>query len=392
MFQFGRKTVFTRDIPHELGQAGYIAVYLYANVTEIETDETGKTATRVKVACLGDKQFYVAARHFVLATGGTENARILLLSDRVQPTGLGNRHDLVGRFFNVHPQFHHDRLTPVRRDLFSRARLYDLRSVNQVMVMGRLGLARAVMEKEQLRNLGVMLLPREEEYWSKEKEKANSKRTKPASKPSVLPAGLLRIARSRLQSLGRLVAYLPNVSKTRRRALPEAPLKLTLERGGWSNLPDVDKRYATFEMVSLVEQAPDPANRVMLGLERDPLGARRLELHWRWSESDHKQVLRSRSRIGHELARSGLGTFELVDAEPKHPDSSHHIGTTRMHHDPRFGVVDANCRVHGVANLFVAGSSVFPTGGFANPTLTIVALAARLAEHIKKVCLGFAQD
>ena len=188
------------------------------------------------------------------------------------------------------------------------------------------------------------------------------------------------------------MAYLPNASKTRRRALQEAPLKLTLERGGWSNLPDVDKRYATFEMVSLVEQAPDPANRVMLGLERDPLGARRLELHWRWSESDHKQVLRSRSRIGRESVRSGLGTFELVDAEPKHPDSSHHIGTTRMHHDPRFGVVDANCRVHGVAYLFVAGSSVFPTGGFANPTLTIVALAARLAEHIKKVCLGFAQD
>jgi len=63
----------------------------------------------------------------------------------------------------------------------------------------------------------------------------------------------------------------------------------------------------------------------------------------------------------------------------------HHMGTTRMHAAPRHGVVDENCRVHGTANLFVTGSSVFPSGGYANPTLTIVALAARLGDHLKRV-------
>jgi choline dehydrogenase-like flavoprotein len=93
--------------------------------------------------------------------------------------------------------------------------------------------------------------------------------------------------------------------------------------------------------------------------------------------------LRARARIGQELVKSGLGAFELKDASPKSSDSSHHMGTTRMHADARQGVVDADCRVHGVANLFIASSAVFPTGGFANPTLTIVALGIRLADHLR---------
>ena len=61
---------------------------------------------------------------------------------------------------------------------------------------------------------------------------------------------------------------------------------------------------------------------------------------------------------------------------------SHHMGTTRMHESPRMGVTDANCRVHGLQNLYVAGSSLFPCAGHQNPTLTIVALALRLADHL----------
>jgi choline dehydrogenase-like flavoprotein len=233
MFQFGVKTVFTRDIPDQLRQAKNVAVYLHANVTEIATDETAAIATRVKVSCLEGSRFDVAAKYFVLATGGTENARLLLLSDRVQAGGLGNGYDVVGRFFNVHPQFHHDRFTPARHDLFSRARLYDLRRVNQVWVMGRLGLARAVMEREHLRNLGVMLLPREEDYWSKTEKEFISKRKEPASKTFAPFHRLARVVRSRSQALTRVRAYLPKL-KPGQPALPESSFKLTLERGGWS--------------------------------------------------------------------------------------------------------------------------------------------------------------
>ena len=88
------------------------------------------------------------------------------------------------------------------------------------------------------------------------------------------------------------------------------------------------------------------------------------------------------------LERSGFGRFykELLDDTPPATTHGgyHHMGTTRMHSDPKQGVVDPNCQVHDVANLYIAGPSVFPTGGYANPILTIVALSVRLADHIKK--------
>jgi choline dehydrogenase-like flavoprotein len=375
MFQFGLNTVFTRDIPDELNRAANFTVYLHANVVDVETDELGKTVTSVKVACLGGNRFAVVAKYFILATGGIENARLLLLSNQTQADGLGNQNDLVGRFFMVHPQFHGDRFTPASPGMFNRTFLYDLRRVQQVMVLGRLGLPRAVMERERLPNLGAMLLPREKGYWWRDSVRASFALHHRAG-----------TARHPFQYLRNVVSGVQEVAaKAYRKALHIPSFNPTLEKGGWSYLPAVGKKYTTFEMVSLVEQRPDPNNRIRLGFELDQLGARKLELHWRWSESDHQQVLRARAWIGQELARAGLGAFELRDEAPKYSCSHHHIGTTRMHCDPRQGVVNADCKVHGVANLFVAGSSVFPTGGFANPTLTIVALAARLADHMKRI-------
>jgi choline dehydrogenase-like flavoprotein len=86
--------------------------------------------------------------------------------------------------------------------------------------------------------------------------------------------------------------------------------------------------------------------------------------------------------VASELERRGLGRVEIDAEATPDPNTHHHMGTTRMHRDPRRGVLDEHARVHGVANLFVAGSSTFPTSGFANPTLTIVALALRLADHL----------
>ena len=130
LFQFGPRSVFTQEIPCALNRTANVTTYLHANVVGIETDDVGQSSTRVKVACLNGNQFSVTAKYFVLAAGGIESARLLLLSDRVQPSGLGNHNDLVGRFFMVHPQFHHDRFTPISPRLFDQARLYDLHTVN----------------------------------------------------------------------------------------------------------------------------------------------------------------------------------------------------------------------------------------------------------------------
>ena len=126
-----------------------------------------------------------------------------------------------------------------------------------------------------------------------------------------------------------------------------------------------------------------------LGAGRDALGRPQVRLDWRLNPLDKRSAGRSLEIIGHEIAAAGLGQFHITltadDSTWPLPlrGGAHHMGTTRMHVDPRQGVVDENCKVHDVANLYIAGSSVFPTGGYANPTLTLCALALRLADRVK---------
>jgi choline dehydrogenase-like flavoprotein len=134
-----------------------------------------------------------------------------------------------------------------------------------------------------------------------------------------------------------------------------------------------------------LEQGPDPANRVVLARTFDRFGQARAELQWRWRSHDRHTWLRARAYFVRAVNASGAGQIVVSRMPRLDPAAHHHIGTTRMSVDPKHGVVDPDGRVHGVANLYVAGSSVFPTGGFANPTLTIVALALRLADHLAAV-------
>jgi choline dehydrogenase-like flavoprotein len=144
----------------------------------------------------------------------------------------------------------------------------------------------------------------------------------------------------------------------------------------------------TVSVVLELEQAPNPDSRVTLSDVVDQLGVRKARLDWRMGEIERHTVDRFGELFGMATGRANLGRIRLL---PRNEDgwwagmrgSWHNMGTTRMHSDPRQGVVNADCRVHGIDNLFVAGSSVFTTGGFANPTLTIVALAIRLADHLK---------
>jgi choline dehydrogenase-like flavoprotein len=141
---------------------------------------------------------------------------------------------------------------------------------------------------------------------------------------------------------------------------------------------------------TVIETTPNPASRVTLGEERDALGMPRVRVDWRINSGDRRGLGRLYEVMRQELARLGLGRLvedPAVDSDGwpvSFSSGMHHMGTTRMHDDPQQGVVDANCRVHDLANLYVAGGSVFPTGGIANPTLTIVALALRLADHLKQ--------
>ncbi|MBV8882591.1 MAG: hypothetical protein JO235_01130, partial [Chroococcidiopsidaceae cyanobacterium CP_BM_RX_35] len=160
----------------------------------------------------------------------------------------------------------------------------------------------------------------------------------------------------------------------------------SLNRGDWSYLPHEKRRFSMFEVIYQIEQAPNPNNRVVLSNDLDCLGQNKAEIHWRLNDIDIQNVKRVQAIWAEEFAKSGIGELQLHNEDGlkfEKPAMHHHMGTTRMHNDPKQGVVDADCKIHSVTNLFLAGSSVFPTSGYANPTLTIIALTLRLAAHIK---------
>lgn len=383
MFQFGARDVFCQQYRDELIQTETITVYVNATVVDIETDPVAKTATRVRAASVPNRYVWVEAKVFILAQGGMENARLLLLSNQQQSVGLGNQHDWVGRGFMDHPLVNGGMFVPADPEWFNRMALYDLRQVNGSPVLAKLAVSQEVMRREELLNTAVILFPRPR--LRQMEAIATFKNLVTSILAGEVPADTLK-------RLAKIMVGVDYVFLAGFLAVMKHQSMLHgFGRGGWSELPNNQRRFQSFQMFFQTEQAPDPENRIQLSRDRDPFGRQKLELHWRWREIDSRSVVRTQDIFAEEICRSGLGEFQIdrdPDGQPNvcRPSGlAHHIGTTRMHHNPRQGVVDENCRVHGLSNLFIAGSSVFPTGGYANPTLTIVALSLRLADHLKQV-------
>jgi choline dehydrogenase-like flavoprotein len=158
-------------------------------------------------------------------------------------------------------------------------------------------------------------------------------------------------------------------------------------KGGFKKEFERTGHIAVFKLNHMSEQTPNPDSRVSLTAERDPLGQQRVQLDWRLNAIDLRTITRAQEILDQALRRAGLGGLKIETRPDEIPRDIHggwhHMGTTRMHPDPKQGVVDSNCRVHGTSNLFVAGASTFPTVGYANPVLTTVAVVLRLADHLK---------
>ena len=144
----------------------------------------------------------------------------------------------------------------------------------------------------------------------------------------------------------------------------------------------ITRRPRTYRLLVDLEQVPHPDNRILLSDDVDRLGQPRVKLRWEWRPEDERRRQRSLAIVTRELERNGSRVARRTTGSGFNTCSHHHLGATRMHLDPAEGVVDENLRVHGTENLFVAGSSVFPTAGWANPTLTAIALTLRLADHL----------
>jgi choline dehydrogenase-like flavoprotein len=388
VWQLGVKSTFIDRPRAELERDARVSVYLHATVAEICTDPAGGQVTHLRVRTLDGGEYEAHARYFVVAAGGIENARLLLLSRSARPAGLGNGHDLVGRFFMEHQFVHGGRLIPHDRALFARAALYDSRPVRGTRVIGKIDLTDAAIRRHELLNVNAAFMPRHRWHSRFDQRVADA------------AVGVVRdLSRARIASaVRRLPAVIRGVDYMALRVLRKLsggrladfaqPSPDLVAAESWSALPGQERRWHFFDVILHCEQSPHPDNRLTLDDSRDALGQPRARLHWEWRDEDQENVVRASKLFADGFQRAGIGTFELdlKDGRPNlmHPGLHHHMGTTRMHRSERQGVVDEHGRVHGTGNLFVGGYSVFPSGGYINPTLTIVALALRQGEHLSR--------
>jgi choline dehydrogenase-like flavoprotein len=367
IYKFAHRDPFVRDYPAEVCGAKNISVYEHATVLEVQTNPGANCVTRLRVAAAPGREFAVRAKLFVLAAGGIEIPRLLLLSNAEQSTGLGNQHDLVGRYFMEHPHFWSGMFAPTSPQVFEQAALYnDIHMVNGVPIVGKLALTERALRRQRLLNHNVQLVRRMVPGWNEPSTALNSLRA----------LGSAVLGRTRLDNVSE---HFGNVAGGMKEIVVGGARRIRERLVGLPERP-------VYRFANMMEQIPNSESRVKLGPHRDLFGQNLVQLDWKITPEEMRSAMRTQDLIGTSLERAGLGRFYVELEEDRLPENFeggyHHMGTTRMHTDPKRGVVDADCRVHGTHNLFIAGPSVFPTGGYANPVLTLVALALRLADHI----------
>jgi choline dehydrogenase-like flavoprotein len=347
-----------------------VHVALRADVTGIETDAEGRRVEGLCVALPGGRRVRVRARAHVLAAGGVENARLLLLSDDRVRGGLGNGHDQVGRVFMDHVYCYAGHLEPgsaaQAQGPHIVAHFADL--ATRRGAIAAYALTDAIRQAEGLNGAAAFFMHRAAYQLHPDYDG-------PGGGALTHFAEILRGERIADRSTpgkgGALLRHAPSAAR------------LLLRHAAHGLRPET--RIA---LRMQIEATPRSDSRVTLGETRDRLGRRRARVDWRIAEADGRGAARLWEALAEAIRARGVG--ELVGEAPgrdgRWPASAtggkHHMGTTRMSERPAEGVLDRDCRVHGMENLFVAGSSVFPTGGWANPTLTAVALALRLAERL----------
>ncbi|WP_193335490.1 GMC oxidoreductase [Devosia beringensis] len=375
--QLSPPTRFGAQYRDRLSALPNLRVFLFANATQIVTDETASTVDSIKVATLNGKRFTVSGKYFTLASGGIENPRLLLMSNQVQSVGLGNGRDVVGRYYMDHPRIKSHLLRVADADRY-RA-LYDA-TLHRIHT-GRGHVSRDievhvaptfdVQRAHKLSNSRTYLVARHSNdltksfFALKEMQRALSGRTHFGYPRS-------RVLRDVLRQLPTLLINAPTTAMT------IADVRFNSVRA-----------RQEYSLETVFEPIPNRDSKVSLSQQRDALDLPQVVVDWRLTEQDRDNYARQTSLVLEGLSKAGvIETQGSTKAGAiSWPDDVmgcwHHMGTTRMSEDPNKGVVNADCQVHGINNLFIAGSSVFPTVGSDSPTITLVVLALRLADHLQ---------
>jgi choline dehydrogenase-like flavoprotein len=384
--RFSCPTDFGARYGHRLEAAANVRVMLHSNVTAIQLAADGTRVESLAVRTLTGRKFTATARHFVVATGGLEVPRLLLASHDVQRKGIGNQHDLVGRYYMCHLAGTIGALT-IDGPLGAVWNGYDV-SDEGIYCRRRIALTADTQRRQRIGNFVARL--------------HHPRITDPDHRNAILSALFLakfiipyeygkRLHGDEKASLGTWMKHIRNV------------LGGTLDAAGFAWHMLKDRKLAERKFPSIIikpkanlfsldfhaEQEPNPTSRVSLMSEVDALGMPKLHVDWRYTANDVTTVSRSIALLTQDIGSSGVGRFLYDPASIEFEMTrygaygGHHIGTARMGTDPRTSVVDPNCTVHGVANLSIASAAVFPTSSQANPTLTVVALALRLAGRLR---------
>ncbi len=385
--RFSIPTDFGARYRARLAQCRTLRVLLHANVTQLRPGEDGRTVESADVACLHGHRFTVRARRFVLAVGGLETPRLLLASRTRHDAGIGNDGDQVGRNYMCHLAGTLGRLALAgsREDIWHG---YDV-SDDGIYCRRRLALTAAAQRRRRTGNFIARL--------------HHPRIPDPAHGTGALSA--LYLAKPfisyeysrRLHGDGRVSAWdwLRHARNVARDPAGTGGFLLhwlarrTLAARKYPSVI-VACRTRQYSLDFNAEQEPNPASRITLTQDKDALGVQKIMVDWRHTAMDMHTIREGFAVLASELAASGTGVLSYDPAEVDMAAlrdgayGGHHIGTARMSATPRTGVVDADCRVHGMRNLFVAGSAVFPTSSQANPTLTIVAMALRLGDYLRR--------
>lgn len=344
-FDFGSRDHILDTVCRPVTRADDVTVLHDSPVVELRSDASADEVSSAVCRPGPHTWFSVSAHAFVLATGGVETPRLLLASRSRRSEGLGNQHGLVGRYFMEHPRCTAAIVVPGPRSPLRDPAVHAIHEHRGRPVQRKYGLAPARAEELGTANHAFFLRP---------------------TAPSHAAA---------------LVAERPEPSRWLRRPRRAA------RRLGARRLVEAADGGPVLTLEVMAEQLPDPASQVRLRRPPDGGPIPRAELDWRVDGAEWTALARATAHVAGALRAHGdARVLELLPDDGSVPSrlhkADHHMGTTRMDPDARRGVVDLDGRVHGSTNLYVAGSSAFPTAGGANPTLTILALTLRLADHL----------
>ena len=386
--RYSKPTNVWRKWRAALARSSDVTVIHGATCTSVVTNADGTRAIALKLSTLSNRPHKVRASVIVLACGGLETPRLLLASSENRSCGLGNEHDLVGRFYMTHLVSDARNVGALHFAAAETARAFDY-DMTSDGVYGRrmILLSPAARQRDGIGN--IVFRPTRPPI-------DDASHGDPVLSAMFLARSLVippEYARSLTVKAGPSLmwrAHLANSTAGFPRLCKFSVDWLNRRALATRKLPSVFlyRKDGTYPLEFNAEHMPNRESRVLLGPETDPFGVPRLVVQWQMRDDELAWICNAYRVLESAVVKSGLGGLRLDSdlpgsvAQALVPQGGHHIGTVRMGADPQSGVVDRNCQLWSTHGLFVAGAAIFPTSGFANPTLTAVALAFRLADHL----------